>query len=82
MLKAIRKEDVMKRYTVNQHVAPGIYFCVRRLAFRSMDEAGPLAGPEGDTYVRVPAIAMLVLQIQDVWRSSMRWFLLGQQRSR
>jgi hypothetical protein len=49
----------MRSYKANQHVDSGVYFCVRRLAFRSMEEAGPLKGAAGDVYRRVPALAML-----------------------
>ncbi len=51
----------MKSYKTNQHVDSGVYFCIRRLAFRSMEEAGPLKGRAGDIYRRVPALVMLVV---------------------
>ncbi|MDH3523963.1 MAG: SRPBCC family protein [Acidobacteriota bacterium] len=51
----------MKRYTVSQQVDPGVYFCLRRLAFLTVDERGPLGGSAGDVYRRVPAIAMLLV---------------------
>jgi len=51
----------MKRYTTNQPVGEGIYFSPRRFAFRSMHEAGPLPGHEGDTYLRVPALVLLLI---------------------
>lgn len=51
----------MKRYTAQQTVGEGIYFSPRHLAFRSMQEPGPLPGREGDTYLRVPALALLLV---------------------
>ena len=51
----------MKRYTAQQPVGEGIYFNPRRLAFRSMEEPGPLPGREGETYLRVPAPVLLLI---------------------
>lgn len=53
----------MKRYKTRQNVREGIYFNVRRLAFRSLAEPGPLPGNEGETFVRVPALVLLLIAL-------------------
>ena len=50
----------MKRYRGNQVVDPGVYFNLRRVCFRSVEEAGRLPGSGQETYRCVPALALLV----------------------
>ena len=49
----------MKRYAAQQTVDEGIYFNVRKLAFRSIEERGRLPGDDGESYVRLPALVAL-----------------------
>jgi len=51
----------MKTYRSGETVAPGLYLSVRQLAFKAVDEEGPLPGAAGETYRRVPALMMLVV---------------------
>jgi len=51
----------MKRYHGNEKVGPGIYFNVRELVFRSVEDEGRLPGGETDVWRQVPALVMLVL---------------------
>jgi hypothetical protein len=51
----------MKRYYGNQAVDPGIYFCPKDFAFKSMDDSGRLPGTGDELYWRVPALAMLAV---------------------
>jgi hypothetical protein len=50
----------MKHYQGNQKVEPGLYFNLRQLSFKSIEEKGPLPGAEEDVYRRVPVAALLV----------------------
>jgi hypothetical protein len=45
----------------NDAVSAGIYVNPRRLSFVSLDEDGDLPGPPRDLYLRVPALALLLL---------------------
>jgi hypothetical protein len=51
----------MKRYSGTEKVKPGLYFNVRQLSFKSMDEEGDLPGTPMDEYLQVPTVAMLVV---------------------
>lgn len=51
----------MTRHRAHEHVEPGIYFNLRKVAFASMEDDGRLPGTDGDVYHRVPAVAMLVV---------------------
>jgi hypothetical protein len=51
----------MKRFHGTQTVDPGLYFNVRRLSFRSVEEASRLPGRSDEVYRRVPALALLVV---------------------
>jgi hypothetical protein len=51
----------MKRYKGTEKVEPGLYFNLRQLSFKSVDEEGPLPGRTEDIYRRVPALALLVV---------------------
>lgn len=50
----------MKRYYGQNKVAPGLYFQTRSLSFESRHEAGTLPGDPTDSYLRVPAVALLI----------------------
>ena len=50
----------MKRYHGNQKVGPGIYFNLRELAFRSVEDDEWLPGDRDDVWREVPALVMLV----------------------
>lgn len=50
----------MARYSGDQTVGPGIYFNLRDLRFKSIDEEGTLSGPESETWWGVPVIFMLI----------------------
>ncbi len=51
----------MKRYRGTETVEPGLYFNVRQLSFKSMDERGPLPGSAEDVYRCVPTLVLLVV---------------------
>ena len=51
----------MKRYKGTEKVEPGLYFNLRQLSFKSMDDEGPLPGKREDIYRRVPTLALLVV---------------------
>jgi hypothetical protein len=51
----------MRRYKGNETVNPGIYFNLRELAFRSMEDEGRLPGGEKDVWRAVPFVVMLVV---------------------
>lgn len=51
----------MKRYRGGATVEPGLYFNLRQLSFRSVDEAGALPGGGGDVYRRVPVLLLLLV---------------------
>lgn len=51
----------MRRFKGKEKVEPGIYFNLRKLQFRNMEEAGRLPGTPDDSYRVVPTVAMLVV---------------------
>jgi hypothetical protein len=51
----------MRRYRGHQSAEPGYYFNPRRLSFASVEAEGALPGTEKEEYLRVPALAMLVI---------------------
>lgn len=51
----------MKIYRGTQKVEPGIYFNLREVSFKSMDETGTLPGTEQDAWRRVHPVALLVV---------------------
>lgn len=51
----------MRRYHGNETVEAGIYFNLRELAFRSLDEEGRLPGDAAATWTRVPAVVLLTV---------------------
>ena len=51
----------MKHYKGTEKVEPGLYFNLRQLSFKSMDDEGPLPGRTEDIYRRVPTLALLVV---------------------
>ncbi len=51
----------MKRYRGTETVEPGLYFSIRQLSFKSMEERGPLPGRAEDVYHCVPTLALLVV---------------------
>lgn len=51
----------MKLYKGTEKVAPGLYFNLRQLSFKSVDDEGPLSGRTEDLYRRVPTLALLVV---------------------
>lgn len=51
----------MRRYKGTEKVGAGLYFNLRQLSFKSMDDEGPLPGKTGDIYRRVPTLALLVV---------------------
>lgn len=51
----------MKRYTATETVEPGLYFNARQFSFKSVDETGPLPGPAGEVFRRVPTALLLVV---------------------
>ena len=51
----------MKHYKGTEKVEPGLYFNLRQLSFKSMEDEGPLPGKREDIYRRVPMLAMLVV---------------------
>lgn len=51
----------MRHYRGTEKVEPGLYFNLRQMAFRSIDDAGPLPGKTDDVYRRVPMLALLVV---------------------
>jgi hypothetical protein len=51
----------MKRYAGTETVAPGLYFNLRQVAFKSLDEEGPLPGTTDDTWRAVPTLTLLVV---------------------
>jgi hypothetical protein len=50
----------MRHYNGNDKVGPGIYFNLREVAFRSLDEDGRLPGSEKDVWRPVPALLLLL----------------------
>jgi hypothetical protein len=50
----------MNTYHGNEKVGPGIYFNLRELAFRGVDEEGRLPGGPADVWREVPALVMLL----------------------
>jgi hypothetical protein len=50
----------MRRYRGNDKVGPGIYFNLREMVFRSMDEEGRLPGDEREVWRAVPALLLLL----------------------
>ncbi|MDH3626662.1 MAG: hypothetical protein OEV00_07725 [Acidobacteriota bacterium] len=50
----------MRHFDTRTTVEPGIYFNLRHLRFRSMDEPGTLPGAADDRYYRVPLLLLLV----------------------
>lgn len=52
----------MKHYRGGESVEPGLYFNIRQLSFKSVeDDHATLPGTPADTYRRVPLLAMLVV---------------------
>ena len=51
----------MKRFRGTETVTPGLYFNIRELAFKSIEDTGRLPGTSADVYHRLPALAMLVV---------------------
>lgn len=51
----------MKIYRGTQKVEPGIYFNLRNLSFKSMDDDGRLPGGENEAWRRVHPLALLVV---------------------
>ena len=51
----------MKSFRGTETVTPGLYFNVRDLAFKSMEDTGRLPGTSDDVYRRVPVLAMLIV---------------------
>jgi len=51
----------MKRYRGTETVEPGLYFNVRQLSFKSIEERGPLPGGPEEVYRCVPTLALLVV---------------------
>lgn len=50
----------MTRYRGNQWVGPGVYFNLRQMAFKSLQDEGYLPGTQENEYRRVPAVALLM----------------------
>lgn len=51
----------MRQHRGGEHVEPGLYFNLRELSFKSVDEASPLPGLPTDLYRRVPTLLLLVV---------------------
>jgi hypothetical protein len=51
----------MKRYTGTEKVAPGLYFNLRQVALKSLDQEGPLPGTSEDTWRAVPTLVMVLV---------------------
>jgi len=51
----------MKRYTGTETVPPGLYFNLRQVAFKSLDEEGPLPGTRDDVWRAVPTLMLLLV---------------------
>jgi hypothetical protein len=51
----------MRHYRGTEKVEPGLYFNLRQLAFKSIEDEGPLPGKPDEVYRRVPMIALLVV---------------------
>lgn len=51
----------MKIYRGTENVEPGIYFNLRKLSFKSMDDDGRLPGAESEAWRRVHPLALLVV---------------------
>ena len=51
----------MRTYRGTETVEPGLYFNLRQLSFKSVDEEGPLPGEPEDIYRRVPMLALLLV---------------------
>jgi hypothetical protein len=49
----------MRRYRAQEPVDEGIYFNLRRLAFKSLEERGRLPGSADDVYFRLPTLLVL-----------------------
>jgi hypothetical protein len=51
----------MKRFKGTETVPPGLYLNLRQVAFKSLDEEGPLPGGPGDVWRAVPTLMLLVV---------------------
>lgn len=51
----------MRQYRGSEKVEAGLYFNLRQLSFKSMEEEGPLRGSKDEVYRRVPTLALLVV---------------------
>jgi hypothetical protein len=51
----------MRTYRGSDKVEPGLYFNARQLAFKSVDEEGPLPGSPVEVYRRVPILVLLIM---------------------
>lgn len=51
----------MRQYRGGEQVETGLYFNLRQLSFKSVDESGPLPGTPTDVYRRVPMLLLLVV---------------------
>ena len=51
----------MRHYRGTEKVEPGLYFNLRQLAFKSIDDEGLLPGTTDEVYRRVPMLALLVV---------------------
>lgn len=51
----------MRQHRGGEQVEAGLYFNLRQLSFKSVDEAGPLPGAPGEVYRRVPTLLLLVV---------------------
>ena len=51
----------MRHYKGTEKVEPGLYFNLRQLSFKSIEDEGPLPGKREDIYRRVPMLALLVV---------------------
>jgi hypothetical protein len=49
----------MKRFKGNETVAPGLYFNLRQLSFKSMEHEGRLPGTEAEVYHGVPWFVLM-----------------------
>ena len=51
----------MRAYRGSEKVEPGLYFNLRQLSFKSIDEEALLPGSNGEVYRRVPILVLLVV---------------------
>lgn len=51
----------MKRFKGSETVPPGLYLNLRQVAFKSIDEEGPLPGGSEDVWRAVPTLLLLVV---------------------